>query len=161
MARASGEVMVRDRSGAQAEFRITELVDRMEGLREMTHALESPAVARFALREWPVRYRKAVIGFYEERGPKVSGMLRLEEQVIRFTETAGKAHEWRLLDLTAVHTASAAIQISPLGGGLVSFHLPDDSPRRWEDELKWRIRLLWEGEGRGEIREFQPRIRAV
>lgn len=155
-----GNVRVSRKDGGGAELGLSALIGGMEDWGDEGHALESSAVARFAVKEWPVRYRDAVVGFFEERGSKIAGTLRLGQREIRFTEEAGPVHEWPLLDLTAVLTASAAIQISPPEGGLVSFRLIGDSPRRWDDSLKQRIRRLWHGAGRGEIREFQPRIRA-
>jgi hypothetical protein len=160
MGGAGGRVLVSGKDSGAAELGVGALIDRMENWGDEGHPLESSAAARFALKEWPVRYRNAVVGFFEERGPKIAGTLRLGQREIRFTEAAGPVHEWLLLELSAVQTASAAIQISPPEGGLVSFRLIGDSPRRWEDSLKQRIRRLWHSAGRGEIREFQPRIRA-
>lgn len=160
MGGGGGNVLVSGTGSGGAELGLGALIDRMEGWGDEGHALESSAVARFALKEWPVRYQNAIVGFFEERGSKIAGTLRLGQREIRFAEEAGPSHEWLLLDLRAVQTASAAIQISPPEGGLVSFRLIGDSPRRWEDSLKQRIRRLWHSAGRGEIREFQPRIRA-
>ncbi len=150
---------VRDPHGSDSNAGIGALVDRLGSLEPDDSILESSAVARFALGERPVRYRSALIGFYEEQGDDRPGRLLLDGEALRFDEPSGETHRWALLDLRAVQTASAAVQIFPLGGVLVSFRLLDDSPRRWEEVLKARVRSVWRAEGRGEILEFQPRIR--
>ena len=157
---SGGRVLVSGKDRGGTELHVGTLIDRMEDWGDEGHALKSSTVARFSGKARPVCYRNAVIGFFEEGGPRITGNIRLGQQDIRFTEDAGPAHEWRLLDLTAVQAASAAIQILPPGEGLVSFQLVGESSRRWEDVLKHRIRRLWQSAGRGEIREFQPQIRA-
>ena len=152
---------VRGRDGSDLEIEVVALLDRTGSLGEDEDGtvLESSALASFAYSERPVRYRDSLIGFFEERGPSRPGQLRLDDRTVQFTEPSGELHQWSLLDLRAVQTASAAVQISPLAGGLVSFRILDDSPRRWEQTLKARLRSVWREEGRGEIIEFQPRIR--
>lgn len=120
---------------------------------------EASVVTRFARNEKPVRYRDALLGFVERRGSPRAGTLRLAGDTLEFTETAGRRHVWPLLDLRAVQTASSALQISPLRGGVVTFAMVDDSPRRWEDLLRDRLKSAWRSAERGEIIEFQPRIR--
>ena len=151
---------VTDQDGEHIELGVGDLVDQMSGLGEDSGLLHASAIARFAFAEQPVRYRGALIGFFEERGRDVAGKLDLDDETLRFREEDGELHEWGLLDLRAVQTASAAVQISPLEGGLVSFRVLEDSPRRWEETLKARLRKRWRAAGRGEILEFQPRIRA-
>ena len=150
---------VRGPDGSDLEIEVGALLDRTGSLGGDGTVLESSALASFAYSERPVRYRDALIGFFEERRPSRPGQLRLDDRTVQFTEGSGELHEWSLLDLRAVQTASAAVQISPLVGGLVSFRILDDSPRRWEEALKSRLRSVWRDEGRGEIFEFQPRIR--
>lgn len=121
--------------------------------------IEAAVLARFAREEDPVWYRRDLLGFVERRGAPRSGTLRLTGHRLEFVEATGRSHSWRLLDLRAVQTASASLQISPLGGGVVTFRVVDDSPRRWEDLLRTRLREAWRSAERGEIVEFQPRIR--
>ncbi len=147
-------------NGLDLELATGDLIDQLNSMDTHSGPLESSAVARFARLERPVRYRGAIMGFYEERGPDRPGRLRLDDQGVLFTEKSGEQNHWPLTDLRAVQTSSGSIQISPLEGGLVSFRILEASPHRWEEVLKARLRDLWRLEGRGEIIEFQPRIRA-
>lgn len=121
---------------------------------------EAKATARFAVEEIPVRYHDGLLGFVEQRGPHLPGTLRLHRDRIEFAEDAGTIHTWTLLDVRAVQTASSSVQISPLGGGVVTFALADGSPRRWEGLLRDAVAAAWKAAGRGTVVEFQPRIRA-
>ena len=67
--------------------------------------------------------------------------------------------EWPLLDIRALQGSSSSLQISPLEGGVVTFRFEEESSRRWEELLKAGLRRMWSEAGRGEIAEFQPRIR--
>jgi hypothetical protein len=40
----------------------------------------------------------------------------------------------------------------------VTFRFRTGSPRLWEELLQRALRALWRDLGRGEIREYQPRI---
>jgi hypothetical protein len=117
------------------------------------------AVARVARDEEAVTYRQSLIGFVESRGPALSGRLTLHADRIDFKPDAGATRSWALLDVRAIQTASASVQISPLEGGVVTFRILGDSPRRWEELIRTRIRDAWRAAGRGEILEYQPRIR--
>ena len=117
------------------------------------------AVARVAREEEAVIHRNSLIGFVESRGPALSGRLTLHPDRIDFHPDAGADRTWALLDVRAVQTASASVQISPLEGGVVTFRILGDSPRRWEELIRTRLREAWRAAGRGEILEFQPRIR--
>lgn len=66
---------------------------------------------------------------------------------------------WPLLEIRAVQTSSSSLQISPAEGGVVEFRFPGDSTRRWESLLHHALRQAFRRAGRGEIVEFQPRIR--
>jgi hypothetical protein len=66
---------------------------------------------------------------------------------------------WLLLEIRAVQTSSSSLQISPAEGGVVEFRFPGDSTRRWESLLHYALRQAFRRAGRGEIVEFQPRIR--
>jgi hypothetical protein len=86
-------------------------------------------------------------------------MLALTEGGLAFRDDSGAFEEWPVSDLRALQGSSSELQISPASGGIVAFRLASDSPRRWEERLKGLLRAHWEREGRGEIIEFQPRIR--
>lgn len=150
---------VRGQDGSDLQIGVGALIDRMDSLGKDGAVLESSVLAKFAYRERPVWYRDALIGFFEEWEPSRPGELRLDDRTVQFTESSGEVHQWSLLDLRAVQTASVAVQISALGGGLVSFRILNGSPRRWEEAFRARLRRVWRDAGKGEIFEFQPRIR--
>ena len=157
---ASGDgFVVQVPNGPDLQLATGDLIDQLRSLETHAAPLESLAVARFSRLERPVRYRGAIVGFYEERGPDRPGRLKLDDRSVQFAEESGEQNRWPLTDLRAVQTASGSIQMSPLEGDLVSFRILDGSPRRWEEVLKGRLRDVWRLEGRGEIIEFQPRIR--
>ena len=153
-------VRVTDLQGAKTTIGHDELVDRIASATEDSTTLSTPAAARFSNVEHQVHYLGELIGFFEESGPSLPGRLVLEDARLRFEAPEGEVHEWALRDLRAVQTASGAIQVSSREGVLVSFRILSDSPRRWEQALKERLRRVWRGEDRGEIIEFQPRIRS-
>ena len=153
-------IRVAELGGRQVTASYREIVERIATIPGESGTISTPAVVRFSDTERPVRYRSQLIGFFEERGPSHSGRLVLDGVSLRFEPDEGELHEWALRDLRAVQTASSAIQISSQGGTLVSFRLLRDSPRRWENLLKERLRRVWRSEDRGEIIEFQPRLRS-
>lgn len=134
-------------------------------------AYRSRVRARFADREAPVRFRGELLGFCELFGEVVEGVLALEEGHLRFQPTEvpkagesgpdGGSSAWPLLELGALQTSSSSVQISPREGGVVLFRFPDASTRRWEELLRTAIAETWRDAGRGEVVEFQPRIRTA
>ncbi len=150
---------VSGQDGPDLQIGVGVLLNRMGSLGKDGAVLESSVLTRFAYRERPVWYGDALIGFFEEWGPSRPGELRLDDRTVQFTEPSGELHRWSLLDLRAVQTASAAVQISAIGGELVSFRILNGSPRRWEKAFRERLRRAWRSRGKGEIVEFQPRIR--
>jgi hypothetical protein len=117
---------------------------------------------RVARTEAPVWYRGRLLGFFERFGPQEEGRLRLEGGRLSFRpEPEGPAGlAWRLDEIRALQSSSSSLQISPAEGGVVLFRFPEDSSRRWEELLAEALRRQWREAGRGEIVEFQPRIRA-
>ncbi len=122
--------------------------------------LEADVTAQVAEVEEPIRHRGALLGFVETSGAELSGTLRVTRRELEFVQEDGAARRWSLLDVRALQTASASVQISSVEGGVVTFAFSGDSPRRWEETLKRLLRRTWREEGRGEIFELQPRIRA-
>jgi hypothetical protein len=118
---------------------------------------------RFARQEEPVRFRDVLLGFAELFGEGKEGALELDHDrlVLTLDDGEGEAMTWPLLDLGALQTSSSSVQISPKGGGVVLFRFPQESTRRWEELLRTAIALAWRAAGRGEVVEFQPRIRAA
>lgn len=155
--------MVVERSGeGRSEFAVAELVRRSDSMAAQPlrwQGAEASATMRMATRETPVREAGALIGFFEALGPRCKGRLRLDAETVVFSEEKGIEHRWSLLELRALQSSSSSVQISPRTGGVVTFRFATDSPRRWEEFLRRALREAWAGAGRGEIREFQPRIR--
>jgi hypothetical protein len=157
-----GRIRVEGQDGSVLELDLDELVAgtaRADVGEVVAPVLTVEAVARVAREEEAVTYRRSLIGFVESRGPALSGRLSLHGDRIDFKPDAGPLRTWALLDVRAVQAASASVQISPLEGGVVTFRILGDSPRRWEELVRTRIRDAWRAAGRGEIIEFQPRIR--
>jgi len=127
---------------------------------ESEFAHEALARARFSNRQDPLRHRGRLLGFVERFGPPVKGTLRITPDLLRFDARDRTSHEWPLGRIRALQAASSSVQITLDRAVLVSFRLEDDSTRRWEELLSHALRQLWRREGRGEIVEFQPRIRA-
>ena len=159
---------MRDPAGEVEEVPARALADRMGGPAGPLPAggqgpsalpAEVDASMRVAARESPIRFRGALLGYCERFGVRRAGVLRLTDDRLTFTERSGPVHEWQLSRVRAVQGSSSAVQIAPAEGGLVSFRLDRDSPRRWEELLRAQLRVVWRAEGRGEIAEFQPRIR--
>lgn len=99
------------------------------------------------------------LGRVEIFGPRRTGLLRLDDAVLTFEPDSGEGWAIPLEDLSAVQPASSTIQLKARGGPVVSIRYPDGSVRLWEQRLKFCVRLAWSRMGRGQIVEFQPRIR--
>jgi hypothetical protein len=126
--------------------------------------LEARVTARFALQEEPIRTGNRLLGMVEKFGPLRPGRLGLHPDRLHFlAEGDGpledRDHAWALRDVRAVQTSSSAIQFAPVSGGVLTFAFEDASPLLWAECLEARLREVWREEGRGEILEFQPRIR--
>lgn len=120
---------------------------------------EQAVQVRVAGEETILRQAGAYLGRVEVFGPKQSGRLRLEAGRLGFTGARG-SWQWPLHEVTAVQPASSSIQLKATGRPVVSLRFPIGSVRLWEQRIKYGVRLAWREAGRGEITEFQPRIRA-
>lgn len=87
-------------------------------------------------------------------GDEEHGRLRLEADRLVLDGEG----EWPLETLTAVQASSNSLQIKRKGEPLVSFRFQDDAIYLWEHLLRAALRDFYGRTGRGEIREFQPRI---
>ncbi|MSR23048.1 MAG: hypothetical protein EXR92_05835 [Gemmatimonadetes bacterium] len=152
-------IAVTDLGGATEEVLSRMLSERVVGQEGGSH-FEAAASMRVATREVPVRARGTLVGYRELPGPRRVGTLRMDGRRLTFLERGGRVHEWPLVDIRSLQVSASSVGISPVTGGVVSFRLHDDSPRRWDELLKEQLRAVWRDEGRGEITEFQPRIRS-
>lgn len=117
---------------------------------------------RLAEREEPVYYGGRLLGWFEKFGTGREGRLALDDTTVSFTpdDPKGPSHAWTLLDVRALQSSSSTVQISLPGDRISLFRFPADSSRRWEELFQEALRRAWLAAGRGEIVEFQPRIRA-
>ena len=153
-------VRVADPDGTVMMASYSDLANRIASASRASTTHRAEVIARFASVEHPVHHLGELIGFFEERGPGLPGRLTLADATLRLDAADGEVHGWPLRDLRAVQTASGAIQVATRDGILISFRMLSDSPRRWEHALKVRLQHVWQREDRGEITEFQPRIRS-
>ncbi len=111
-----------------------------------------------AATEAPVSWSGDVLGFVEQFGERVEGVLRVTADRVTFQADSGDARVWHLDDLKALQMSSSKVQLRTSAVGLVQFRFHDDSARRWESLLRTLVAERWRRAGRGEIVEFQPRI---
>ncbi len=70
----------------------------------------------------------------------------------------GPAETWPPDDIGALVASSSSLQIRHRDGRLFSLRFPDASLRLWDAGIREVLRAHWRAAGKGEIREFQPRI---
>ncbi|TVP55414.1 MAG: hypothetical protein EA351_10860 [Gemmatimonadales bacterium] len=174
----TGETRIRvSRNGqsfdAQAVL-LNRRIDRLGGAaghaRQPDGRLKARAVveAQFVSNEDPLRFRDRLLGFIERLDERVPGTLLLDgNEMELIPEPAGSnkaagqgAHRWTIDEIDSLQTSSSSVQISLGARGVVLFRFPDDSVRRWDDLIRRAIRERWRALGRGDIVEFQPRVRA-
>lgn len=119
---------------------------------------EAAALRSRSLAEEPVHFRGRLLGFAERQGEGEDGIVRLTDDEIVFLVEDQVRDRWRLIELRALQSSSSLIQLSTRSDELVQFRFHSDSPRRWEELLRIALQKAWDGEGRGTIMEFQPRI---
>jgi len=162
-------VEVREASGETCLEEARTLVDRLRELggpltaptrgdADLSYA--APALLGRSAGEDPVRHRGRLLGFCERGGPRSAGTAAVDVQALVFRSREGTEGRWPLLELGGVQVASKALQVLPRGEPLVQLEFPDDSPLRWEELLHHLLREAYRRAGRGEVVEFQPRIRA-
>jgi hypothetical protein len=114
----------------------------------------SEAQGRFSVGETAVRFQGRLMGYFERLSSPVRGELVLDGSTLEFG-----GREWPLLDLRSLQAVSSALQITSRDGSLAHFRFIHDSPRRWEELLRAAVQETWSAAGRGQVVEFQPRIR--
>ena len=119
---------------------------------------EDRVEARLAGPDEVVRRREEVLGFRETDGEPVEGLLRLEGDALTLEEDGGGRRAWPLGALTAIQSASRVVQVKARDRPVATFRFHTGSPRLWEELLQHALRRVYRAQGRGEIREFQPRI---
>lgn len=160
--RGPGSIIVAE--GPAGELRAApaeEWLDRLPDLEvfpEGQGAREARVVARFAGRDVPIRREGRFLGFREGMGEKVPGTLVLQPDRLTFRAEGGETHSWPFERITGLQPSSRTLQVKARGEPVVGFRFPEASPRFWEELLEEALRAWYREEGRGEIREFQPRI---
>ncbi|HUG00605.1 MAG TPA: hypothetical protein VML95_01945 [Longimicrobiales bacterium] len=165
--RGRGSLLIAHRPGAEPEVRPAS--EWLQALPTLAAALgagnqdgrvlrEDMVEATVAGPDEAVRRGGEVLGFRETAGESLTGALRLEGATVTLEEDSGARRAWALEDLTAIQSSSRVVQIKPRGRPVVTFRFRTGSPRLWEELLQLAMRRLYRTLGRGEIREFQPRI---
>jgi hypothetical protein len=172
------ELRVRHPSGGTRALSVATVVERMDKIREGWDRSgvqtgpggprpRLPATAHVRMRsagpEGPVLHEDFLLGFVERFGRGVRGLLRLTEAHLELHPTGepSKTLHWPLEAITALQTSSSSVQITLEGEGLFQFRFEEASPKRWDDLLRWALQERWRALGRGDIAEFQPRIRGA
>lgn len=114
--------------------------------------------ANFAVGTTPIRHGGEYLGRVEQFGAVQQGTLSLDGARLLFRARSGEETAWPLERITAVQASSRTLQIKARDERVVSFRFPDDSLRFWEERIQQTLRRFYRRSGRGEIREFQPRI---
>jgi hypothetical protein len=123
-------------------------------------AIQSARVtAREATRSAVVRRWGRYLNRIEAYGPEMEGTLELHTDRLAYRPHGADGREWPLDTLTAVQTSSRTLQVKVRGQPLVSFRFTNSSVFFWEALLHAALRAFYRQSGRGEIAEFQPRIR--
>lgn len=155
------EIVVQSRDGVA---RALEAVDWLDHLPATARdgMLPAPTAVRLriAARKRPVLRGKDLLGWVDEFGPARPGTLALDHEHLRFTGDDGVQNEWALDDLTAVQPSSNDLQIKARAMPVVAIRFLTVSVRLWEEAIQNAIRNRWRLAGKGEVVEFQPRIRS-
>lgn len=164
-----GRILVTPPDGSPGrEVRAGRLVDAIEELGgPRTAARAADGTVRYEANvearrsegdDLPLRYRGEVLGFVERLGEGQDARLVATGEALSLLRNGDPVNHWNLLDIAAIQASSSALQISTREARVVQFRFRDDSPKRWEDLLRWLVAEAYRREGRGEVVEFQPRI---
>ncbi|HSH45805.1 MAG TPA: hypothetical protein VK966_08115 [Longimicrobiales bacterium] len=161
--------------GARETRSAGEWVDRLPDPASLLDAAEGEVVriarvtARFAVRDEVVDDRGRYLNRIEIYGDREDGELRLLHDRVTYhaaskggkkgTGEASVPVHWTFDDLTAVQASSRKLQLKGRRAPLASFAFRDDSSFLWEHLLEAAVQRHYQRTGRGEIVEFQPRIR--
>ncbi len=145
-----------------------ELVDAMEELGGPRTAARAPdgslryeaevETRRSEEVEIPLHHRGEVLGFVERLGDAEEGRLVATADSLSLLRNGDPVSHWNHLDIGAIQASSSALQVSTRENRVFHFRFVEDSPKRWEDLLRWLVAEAYRREGRGEVVEFQPRI---
>jgi hypothetical protein len=116
------------------------------------------ATIRIGQSKRPVLEGKRLLGFAERFGPKTPATLRLDPGTLEVDVAGSQGFQWALEELTAVQPSSSALQLNTRTT-LLSVRFENASVRRWEAVLCRFLRERARELGRGDVAEFQPRIR--
>lgn len=90
-------------------------------------------------------------------GKEIPATIRLEADRL-IVEHDAAAEAWPFETFTAVQTSSKSLQLKRRAAPVAAFRFQDDSVFLWEQLIRGALRRFYGRTGRGEIREFQPRI---
>lgn len=120
---------------------------------------QARVMVRRSRREDPVRRSGELLGFVERLGEGSEATLHIDGEALELRPSGeGARRRWPLLELRAVQTSSSSLQIRTATGTLVHFGFVEDSACRWQALVQGLLRRAYRRAGRGQIREFQPRI---
>lgn len=152
--------------GGEPETRpATEWLDRLPDLGDVLDldagvCHEGDVLLRAAVSTTPVRSGAEYLGRYERFGDPEPGTLAVGRQGIAFRPEQGAPRSWPLNAVTGIQASSSTLQLKFHGEPVVSLRFPTGSMRFWETLMQELMRRHYRETGRGEIREFQPRIDA-
>jgi hypothetical protein len=116
------------------------------------------ALVRTAHTSKPLHHRGIYLGQVEQFGEPEAGWLSLSPTELRFQPDDGPPRTWPLEALTAVQPSSTSLQLKVRRGPVISLRFPEASSLLWEEHVRHAVQALYSQKGRGQIREFQPRI---
>jgi hypothetical protein len=113
---------------------------------------------RTAVSSKPLYHRGIYLGQVEHFGDPEPGWLSLKPAELCFEPDNGAPRTWPLDDLTAVQPSSTSLQLKLRRGPVLSLKFPEASSLLWEEHVRHAVQSLYSQVGRGQIREYQPRI---
>lgn len=108
----------------------------------------------------PVHYDGELIGWVERFGRARRGVVRLTGTQLRFDADDGSRTIVEIDDLTSIQPSSRKLLLGRRNGPVLALQFPKSNVSLWESRLQAAVNRRWAASGRGEVCEYQPRIRA-
>ncbi len=118
---------------------------------------ETSVVAARAKHYEAIRWKGALLGFWEKFAKRRNATLRLGDAGLALTSTGREPLVWLWASILAIQVSSRSIQLDIRGDGLYQIDFLVDSPKRWEELLEGALRRYYAEQGQTVV-EFQPRI---